>query len=353
MDVREYVEAHAAEFSAALREWLAIPSVSADPARHDDVRRSARWLADLPDGDGLPGRRGMGDRGAARRLRALARQRPGCPAGPRLRAPRRPAGGPGGRLGLRAVRAGRAGRQDLRPGCLRRQGPGAVPRARRARPHLAASRRDRATGIDHAPDRGRGGVRLAALRRASRASAREQLSPDVIVISDTTMWAADVPSICTGMRGLADAEITLHGPDTGPALGLVRRRRPQPGARPGQPARRIARRGRPGHAARASTTTSCRSTEAGARAASRRLPFDEKSWLADAGDSQAVAGERRLHHAGADLGAADRRGQRHLGRAHRPRRQDHHPEGRARQAVLPAGRRPEARARSSPRSTST
>ena len=26
---------------------------------------------------------------------------------------------------------------------------------------------------------------------------------DVIVITDTTMWAADVPSMCTGMRGLA------------------------------------------------------------------------------------------------------------------------------------------------------
>ena len=34
---------------------------------------------------------------------------------------------------------------------------------------------------------------------------REQarLACDVIVISDTTMWAADVPSMCTGMRGLA------------------------------------------------------------------------------------------------------------------------------------------------------
>src|ERR1700744_6644999 len=39
-----------------------------------------------------------------------------------------------------------------------------------------------------------------------------QLGPDVIVISDTTMWAADTPSICTGMRGLAEAEITVTGP---------------------------------------------------------------------------------------------------------------------------------------------
>ncbi|XIE81120.1 hypothetical protein AB6O49_31100 [Streptomyces sp. SBR177] len=30
----------------ALAEWVGIPSVSAEPGRSDDVRRSARWLAD-------------------------------------------------------------------------------------------------------------------------------------------------------------------------------------------------------------------------------------------------------------------------------------------------------------------
>jgi hypothetical protein len=45
MDVRGYIAANAAEFSRALRDWLSIPSVSADPARHGDVRRSAEELA--------------------------------------------------------------------------------------------------------------------------------------------------------------------------------------------------------------------------------------------------------------------------------------------------------------------
>src|SRR5581483_9433435 len=40
-----------------------------------------------------------------------------------------------------------------------------------------------------------------------------RLGCDVIVISDTTMWAADVPSMCTGMRGLLDAEIGMYGLD--------------------------------------------------------------------------------------------------------------------------------------------
>jgi acetylornithine deacetylase/succinyl-diaminopimelate desuccinylase-like protein len=54
MDVREYVAANAAEFSLAMREWLAIPSVSADPAHHGDVRRSADWLAGYLKKTGFP-----------------------------------------------------------------------------------------------------------------------------------------------------------------------------------------------------------------------------------------------------------------------------------------------------------
>jgi acetylornithine deacetylase/succinyl-diaminopimelate desuccinylase-like protein len=54
MDVREFTEASAAEFSAALREWLSIPSVSADPARHGDVRRPAEWLAGYLKQAGFP-----------------------------------------------------------------------------------------------------------------------------------------------------------------------------------------------------------------------------------------------------------------------------------------------------------
>jgi len=45
MDVREYIDRNAPGFFGALREWLAIPSVSADPSRHGDMRRSAEWLA--------------------------------------------------------------------------------------------------------------------------------------------------------------------------------------------------------------------------------------------------------------------------------------------------------------------
>ena len=41
----------------------------------------------------------------------------------------------------------------------------------------------------------------------------DRLSCDVVVVTDTGMAAPDVPSAVTAMRGLADAEITLRGPD--------------------------------------------------------------------------------------------------------------------------------------------
>ena len=54
MDVRSYIDENAAAFFAALQDWLRIPSISADPARHGDVRRSAQWLADQLRATGFP-----------------------------------------------------------------------------------------------------------------------------------------------------------------------------------------------------------------------------------------------------------------------------------------------------------
>ncbi|MGH3159103.1 MAG: M20/M25/M40 family metallo-hydrolase, partial [Streptosporangiaceae bacterium] len=54
MDVRGYIEANAREYFDALTEWLSIPSISADPAHHADVRRSAEWLADRLRTTGFP-----------------------------------------------------------------------------------------------------------------------------------------------------------------------------------------------------------------------------------------------------------------------------------------------------------
>src|SRR5271154_4976130 len=54
MDARAYVESHAREFIDDLKQWLAIPSISADPEHRKDVRRSAEWLAAYLSDKGFP-----------------------------------------------------------------------------------------------------------------------------------------------------------------------------------------------------------------------------------------------------------------------------------------------------------
>ena len=54
MDVRDYIDSNAREFFDQLKSWLAIPSISADPGHHGDVRASAQWLAGHLTGIGFP-----------------------------------------------------------------------------------------------------------------------------------------------------------------------------------------------------------------------------------------------------------------------------------------------------------
>ena len=45
------------------------------------------------------------------------------------------------------------------------------------------------------------------------AAHRNRLDCDVVVVTDTGMVAADVPSTVTGMRGLVSCTVRFHGPD--------------------------------------------------------------------------------------------------------------------------------------------
>ena len=118
---------------------------------------------------------------------------------------------------------------------------------------------------------------------------KDELKPDVIVVSDTTMWAADTPSICTGMRGLADAEVTLTGPSRDLHSGSF-------GGGVPNPAHALALLLAGLHDADGRVTLPgfyddvLPLTEE-ERALLAKLPFDEQSWLADAGDSGATYGE--------------------------------------------------------------
>jgi acetylornithine deacetylase/succinyl-diaminopimelate desuccinylase-like protein len=118
---------------------------------------------------------------------------------------------------------------------------------------------------------------------------RERLRCDVIVVSDTTMWAADVPSMCTGMRGLTDAQISCYGPERDLHSGSFGGAVPNPlHALASLLAGLHDDRGRvtlPGFYDRVLPLP------AEEREALARLPFKEAEWLATAGGSRAAVGE--------------------------------------------------------------
>jgi len=287
MDVRDYIAASAADFSRALREWLAIPSVSADPARHGDVRASAEWLAEYLRETGFPV--------------VEVWETGGLPA---VYA-HWPAADPG------AQRVLVYGHHDVQPAALedgwdyepfapqekdgRIFGRGASDDKGQVLFHALGVRALLAARDDDAPpvsitmliegEEESGSPNFAALLE----SRKDELKPDVIVISDTTMWAADTPSICTGMRGLADAEVTLTGPSRDLHSGSF-------GGGVPNPAHALALLLAGLHDADGRITLPgfyddvVPLTEE-ERALLAKLPFDEQSWLADAGDSGATYGE--------------------------------------------------------------
>jgi acetylornithine deacetylase/succinyl-diaminopimelate desuccinylase-like protein len=287
MDVRDYIAAGAADFSRALREWLAIPSVSADPARHGDVLASAEWLADYLRETGFPV--------------VEVWETAGLPA---VYA-HWPAAGPG------AQRVLVYGHHDVQPAALadgwdyppfapqerdgKIFGRGASDDKGQVLFHALGVRALLAARDDDAPpvsitmliegEEESGSPNFAALLEKRK----DELKPDVIVISDTTMWAADTPSICIGMRGLADAEITLTGPSRDLHSGSF-------GGGVPNPAHALALLLAGLHDADGRITLpgfydDVLPLTEDERALLAKLPFDEQSWLADAGDSGATYGE--------------------------------------------------------------
>ena len=153
-----------------LEEFVRIPSVSADPGRADQVRRSAEWVAERLREAGCPDVRLVSAGAGAPAIIARYPAPDGLPT-VCLYAHHdvQPEGDPA-RWTSAAVPAGSSGRPAVRPRQRRRQGW-----FRRASGCAAGLRRQSA-GRRHAVCRGRGGGRLAdprgAAGRASRRSGR-------------------------------------------------------------------------------------------------------------------------------------------------------------------------------------
>jgi acetylornithine deacetylase/succinyl-diaminopimelate desuccinylase-like protein len=293
MDVPGYISDNAPAFFGALREWLAIPSISADPARHEDVRRSARWLAGyLRAATGFP---------VAEVWETGTRDDPGLPAV----FAQWPAADPAAPVVLVY------GHHDVQPvepleewtsppfEPAERDGQllarGASDDKGQVLFHALGTRACLASSGAAAPpvtlklliegEEESGSPNFAGLLR----SQRDRLACDVIVVSDTTMWAADVPSMCIGMRGLIDAQIDLSGPDRDLHSGSF-------GGGVPNPLHALADLLAGLHDSDGRVTVpgfydDVAPLSAAERELFARLPFDEKAWLAEAGHSRAAYGE--------------------------------------------------------------
>ncbi len=209
--VRTHIAEREEEFLARLVEWLRIPSISGDPANAADVARSADWLAAELTAHGFPTVEVWPTGG----LPAVYAQWPSAdPGAPTVlvyghhdvqpvdpielwtTAPFEPTRD-GDRL------RGRGTADDKGQVLMHLLGLQA---------HLAATGRTSpavSLKILVEGEEESGSPHFAALLHERR----DPLDCDVVVVSDTGMWAADVPSICTGMRGMTDGQVDFHGPD--------------------------------------------------------------------------------------------------------------------------------------------
>jgi acetylornithine deacetylase/succinyl-diaminopimelate desuccinylase-like protein len=290
MDVRGYVESNAREFFDELKRWLAIPSISGDPDRVGDVRRSAEWLADhlrrtgfpvaevweTPDG-GLPAVYAEWPAADPRAATVLVYGHHDVQPVEPLEEWDGPPFQPVERDGLLL---GRGASDDKGQVLFHSLGiRAALAASSAAAPPVTVKlliEGEEESGSGHFAD---------LLRRE-----RYRLACDVIVISDTTMWAADVPSMCTSMRGLACVEVTLTGPDHDLHSGSFGGGVPNPmHAMASLLAGLHDEGGRvtvPGFYDKVLPLSDAE------RDLLARLPFDEKQWLAEAGDSGATYGEQ-------------------------------------------------------------
>ncbi|MEU6039402.1 dipeptidase [Actinomadura sp. NPDC047616] len=212
MDVAAYIQANKAEFFADLKEWLAIPSISGHPGHTGDVRRSAHWFATYLRTMGFPTVEVWETKG----LPAVFAEWPAAD-------PDAPAVVVYGHHDVQPVEP--LDEWETDPFTPVEKGDQLIARGASDDKgqvffHTLGLRALMAAGDATAPpvtikllvegEEESGSVHFAELLREHR----DRLACDAIVISDTTMWSADVPSICTGMRGLTEAELSLYGPDT-------------------------------------------------------------------------------------------------------------------------------------------
>jgi acetylornithine deacetylase/succinyl-diaminopimelate desuccinylase-like protein len=208
---REFVTARREDLLADLDAWLRIPGISAQPEHHDEVLRSAEWIADAARATGFPTVEIWPTPGLPTVFAEWAADDPDAPT---------------------VVIYGHHDVQPVDPIELWNTPPfeptvdGDVLRARGSaddkgqllfhflglRAHLAATGRSNPAVTLKLLIEGEeesGSPNFPALLRERR----DRLDCDIVVVTDTGMLAPGIPSTVTGMRGLVSCTVAFHGPD--------------------------------------------------------------------------------------------------------------------------------------------
>jgi acetylornithine deacetylase/succinyl-diaminopimelate desuccinylase-like protein len=202
-----YCEHHQDRFAAELIEFLRIPSISADPSHAADVRRNAEFLGEHALAAGF--------------ARAELIETAGHPAlyAERIVDPSLPTALVYGHHDVQPADpldewVSPPFDPQIRDGKL--FGRGAVDDKGQVWMHLKAVEA-------HLQTRGELPLNLKLIVEGEEESGsvhfealvageRERLAADVLIVSDTGFVARGVPSLCVGLRGMAFAEVTVHGP---------------------------------------------------------------------------------------------------------------------------------------------
>lgn len=201
-----YCDAHEKDHLEELRSWIAIPSISADPAYKGEVRRCCERLVDRMSRIGL-------------RARTLETEGNPLAYGEYSEAPGAPVVLIYGHYDVQPADPLELWETPPFEGSVRDGkifGRGSVDDKGQVLMHLAAIEA-------HLRTRGRLPVNLKVVVEgeeeigspnfeAALARYRNELVADVAVISDTSVYAEDVPSLTTSIRGLVHWEITVTGP---------------------------------------------------------------------------------------------------------------------------------------------
>lgn len=207
-DVIEYIDRNSEEFLAQLIEFLRIPSVSTDPERKEDVTRAAEFTADQLRLAGMT------------RVEIVAT--PGHPIvyGERVEDPSLPT----------VLVYGHYDVQPEDPVELW-ESPPFEPTVRNGELFARGAADDKGQVMIHfksaqayVQTQGRLPVNMKFLIEGEEEIGSdhldrfvkenaELLSCDAVVISDTTMFSRDVPSLCYGLRGLAYVQLEVRGPN--------------------------------------------------------------------------------------------------------------------------------------------